>query len=111
VPSLVPSTSSSSIPSPSSVVTVVVPLFATAVPVAAASGSITLPMAVPSEFATYSCALYWGEELARAEAAVATATTQVEAARQQYALVLSELVVHSLVRGSGDKGKGKAKED
>jgi hypothetical protein len=110
-PSLAPPTSSSSVPSPSLVVAVVVPLFAAAVPVAATSGSVTLPTAVPSEFAAYGCASYWGGELARAEAAVATATAQVEAARQQYALALSELVVCSLVRGSSDKGKGKAKED
>jgi hypothetical protein len=110
-PSLVPSNSSSSVPSPSLAVAIVVPLFAAPAPAAATSGSVTLPTAVPSEFAAYGCASYWGGELACAEAAVAAATTQVKAAWQQYALALGELVACLSVWGSGDKGKGKAKAD
>jgi hypothetical protein len=97
-PSVVPSPSTLSAPSPASA--------------AEAAPSAAIPEAVFTEVAALGSAAYWRGEVAQLETTLSHTQSQLVLAREQYHLVMEELVLHSsctVQRGSGGKGKGKAK--
>jgi hypothetical protein len=71
-----------------------------------------IPDAVFTEVAVLGSTAYWHGEVAWLETTLGHTQSQLVLAREQYHLAMEELVLHSsrtVQRGSGGKGKGKAK--
>jgi hypothetical protein len=81
---------------------------------AGAAPSAAIPEAVFTEVAVLGSAAYWRGEVARLETTLGHTQSQLVLAREQYHLVMEELVLHSsrtVQQGSGSKGKRKAKAE
>jgi hypothetical protein len=70
--------------------------------------------AVFTEVAVLGSAAYWHNEVVQLETTLSHTQSQLVLAKEQYHLVMEELVLHSshtVQQGSSGKGKGKAKAE